>query len=84
DDLSLCLSSSPGPSTPSSFSSGPLTRPSYSPRPSKSEMTLGKGECLNSKFLGEKIKILDAQINILEATLEMKRHPENHVNTNNV
>ncbi|GJX47187.1 hypothetical protein Tco_0272377 [Tanacetum coccineum] len=56
----------------------PSTRPSYSPKPSKSASSHGKAECSNCKFLTEKIKTLEAKIKILEGTLEMKRHPENH------
>ncbi|GJV30578.1 F-box domain containing protein [Tanacetum coccineum] len=43
-----------------------------------STMNVGKAECSNCKFLAEKIKTLEAKIKILEGTLEMERHPENH------
>ncbi|GJV14140.1 hypothetical protein Tco_1359463 [Tanacetum coccineum] len=60
------------------YSPGPSTHPSYSSGPSASTPNLGMGECLNCKFLAEKIKTLDAKIHILEAILEMERYPENH------
>ncbi|GJW32883.1 hypothetical protein Tco_0052915 [Tanacetum coccineum] len=44
----------------------------------KSAMNVKKAECSNCKFLAEKIKTLEAKIKILEGTLEMERHPENH------
>ncbi|GJR55360.1 hypothetical protein Tco_1405881 [Tanacetum coccineum] len=78
DDLRLSLSFSHVPSTPPSYSPGPSTHPSYSSGPSASTPNLGMGECLNCKFLAEKIKTLDAKIHILEAILEMERYPENH------
>ncbi|GJU76112.1 putative reverse transcriptase domain-containing protein [Tanacetum coccineum] len=70
----LYLSSSSGPSTPPSSYLGP----SYSPGPFGSTLNLGKAECSNRKFLAEKIKTLEAKIKILEGTLEMEMHPENH------
>ncbi|GJZ43399.1 hypothetical protein Tco_0590654 [Tanacetum coccineum] len=78
DDLKLYLSSSSGPSKPPSSYPGPSTCTSYSPGPSGSALNLGKAECSNCKFLAEKIKTLEAKIKILEGTLEMERHPENH------
>ncbi|GJR08900.1 kinase-like domain, phloem protein 2-like protein [Tanacetum coccineum] len=78
DDLRLRQSSSPGPSTPLSSYPGPSTCPSYYPEPSGSAASHGEEECLNCKFLAERIKILKVKINILEGTLEMERHPENH------
>ncbi|GJV00249.1 hypothetical protein Tco_1329519 [Tanacetum coccineum] len=78
DDLRLYLSSSSGPSTPPSSYPRPSTHPSYSPGPSGSALNLEKAECSNCKFLAEKIKTLEAKIKILEGTLEMERHPENH------
>nr|GEU31189.1 hypothetical protein [Tanacetum cinerariifolium] len=78
DDLRLYLSSSSGPSIPPSSYLGPSTRPSYSSGPFGSALNLGKVECSNCKFLAEKIKTLEAKIKILEGTLEMERHPENH------
>ncbi|GKC69026.1 hypothetical protein Tco_1114909 [Tanacetum coccineum] len=74
----LYLSSSSGPSTPPSSYPGPSTRQSYSPGPSRSALNLEKAECSNCKFFAEKIKTLEAKIKILEETLEMERHPENH------
>ncbi|GJX21107.1 phospholipase-like protein, partial [Tanacetum coccineum] len=74
NDLRLCLSYSPGPSTPSSSSTGPSTPPS----PSRFVPNHGKLVCLNCKFLAERIKTLEAKIKILKGTLEMERHPENH------
>ncbi|GJW36602.1 hypothetical protein Tco_0059522 [Tanacetum coccineum] len=55
----------PGPSTPSSYSLGPSKPQSYSSGPSKN------AECSNCKHLLEKIKVL-------EATLEMYMHLEQH------
>nr|GEX83147.1 hypothetical protein [Tanacetum cinerariifolium] len=78
DDLRMRLNSSPGPSTPQSSSPGPLTRLSYSSKPYGSASSQGKAECLNCKLLAERIKTLEAKIKILEETLEMKRHYENH------
>ena len=78
DDLRLRISSSSGPSTPQSSYSGPSTPQSYSPGPFGSALNLEKAECSNCKFLAEKIKTLEAKIKILEGTLEMERHPENH------
>ncbi|GKB90086.1 hypothetical protein Tco_0962358 [Tanacetum coccineum] len=54
-----------GPSTPPSYSSGPSTPPSYSPGPSRN------AECSNCKLLLRKIKVL-------EATVEMYMHQEQH------
>ncbi|GJR88542.1 hypothetical protein Tco_0212553 [Tanacetum coccineum] len=71
DDLKLCLSSSPRPLTPPSSSPGPSTPISYSLGLSGSVPSLGKAKCSSCKFLAAKIKIL-------EETLEMKMHPENH------
>ncbi|GJX46832.1 hypothetical protein Tco_0272022 [Tanacetum coccineum] len=78
DDLRLSLSSSSGPSTPPSSYPGPSTHPTYSPGPSGSTLNLGKAECSNCKFLAKKIKTLEEKIKILEAIVEMERHPENH------
>ncbi|GJT09592.1 hypothetical protein Tco_0856634 [Tanacetum coccineum] len=78
DDLRLYLSSSSGLSTPPSSYLGPLTCPSYSLGPSGSALNHGKAECSNCNFLAEKIKTLEAKINILEETLEMERNPESH------
>ncbi|GKC99307.1 putative reverse transcriptase domain-containing protein [Tanacetum coccineum] len=54
-----------GPLTPLSYFPGPLTPPSYSPGPSRN------AECSNCKLLLGKIKVL-------EATVEMYMHPEQH------
>ncbi|GKB75219.1 syntaxin-52-like protein isoform X3, partial [Tanacetum coccineum] len=59
------LAGSPGASTTPIYSPGPSTPPSYSPGLSRNV------ECSNCKFLVGKIKVL-------EATLEMYMHPENH------
>ncbi|GKE66785.1 hypothetical protein Tco_1520946, partial [Tanacetum coccineum] len=59
------LAGSPGVSMTPSYFPGPSTPPSYSPRPSRN------AECSNCKLLIGKIKVL-------EATLEMYMHPENH------
>ncbi|GJW01162.1 hypothetical protein Tco_1556413 [Tanacetum coccineum] len=72
------ISSSSGPSTPPSLYTRPSKRPSYSARIFESALNLGKAESSNCKFLAEKIKTLEANIKILEGTLEMERHPENH------
>ncbi|GJU42478.1 hypothetical protein Tco_1195435 [Tanacetum coccineum] len=77
DDFMNRISSS-GPSTPPTLYTRPSTRPSYSAGTSRSAMNVGKAECSNCKFLAEKIKTLEAKIKILEGTLEMERHPENH------
>ncbi|GJS95223.1 hypothetical protein Tco_0802191 [Tanacetum coccineum] len=74
----LRLISSHGPSTPQSSYLGPSTHLSYYPKPSGSAPSHGEAECLNSKFLAERIKTLKAKIKILGGTLEMERHPENH------
>ncbi|GJX34604.1 hypothetical protein Tco_0246161 [Tanacetum coccineum] len=63
--------SSSVPSTPPTLYMCPSTRPSYYAGTSRSAMNVGKAECSNCKFLAEKIKIL-------EGTLEMEWHPENH------
>ncbi|GJW86258.1 phospholipase-like protein [Tanacetum coccineum] len=73
DDFRNLISSSV-PSTPTTS----YNSPSYSTGTSKSAMNVGKVECPNCKFLAEKIKTLEANIKILEGTLEMERHPENH------
>ncbi|GJX94628.1 hypothetical protein Tco_0349214 [Tanacetum coccineum] len=52
--------------------------PTYSAGTSGSAMNVEKAECSNCKFLAKKIKTLEAKIKILEGTLEMERHPENH------
>ncbi|GJU29033.1 hypothetical protein Tco_1172622 [Tanacetum coccineum] len=54
-----------GPSTPPSYSPGPSTPPSYSLGSSRN------AECSNCKLLLGKIKVL-------EATVEMYMHPEQH------
>ncbi|GJW81509.1 F-box domain containing protein [Tanacetum coccineum] len=77
DDFMKRISSS-GPSTPPSLYTRPSRSPSYSAGTSRSAMNVGKDECSNCKFLAEKIKTLEAKIKILEGTLEMERHPENH------
>ncbi|GJV04010.1 hypothetical protein Tco_1337579 [Tanacetum coccineum] len=56
---------SPGPSTTLSYSPGLSTPPSYSSGPSRN------AECANCKLLIGKLKVL-------EATLEMYMHSENH------
>ncbi|GJT87482.1 hypothetical protein Tco_1069199, partial [Tanacetum coccineum] len=56
---------SPGSSTPPRYSPGALTPQSYSPGPSRN------AECSNCKHLLGKITVL-------EATVEMYRHPEQH------
>ncbi|GKF87573.1 hypothetical protein Tco_0258450, partial [Tanacetum coccineum] len=56
------LASYPKASTTPSYSPGPTTPPNYSPGPSRN------AEC--SK--------LDWKMKLLEATLEMYMHPENH------
>ncbi|GJX87885.1 hypothetical protein Tco_0339899 [Tanacetum coccineum] len=58
-------------STSPSYSLGPSTPLSYSSRPSKYALSLGNAECSNCKFLFGKIKVL-------EATLKMQMHLENH------
>nr|GEV40350.1 hypothetical protein [Tanacetum cinerariifolium] len=77
DDFMNRISSSK-PSTPPTLYTRPSTRPSYSTRTSRSAMNVRKAECSNCKFLAEKIKTLEAKIKILEGTLKMERHPENH------
>nr|GEV37424.1 hypothetical protein [Tanacetum cinerariifolium] len=42
----------------------------------KSALNLEKAECSNCMFLVEKIKTLEMKIKLLEAILEMERHPE--------
>ncbi|GKB36311.1 hypothetical protein Tco_0881253 [Tanacetum coccineum] len=59
--------SSPGPSTPQGFSPGLSIHPSSSSGPSGSAPT----ECLN-------YKVKDLKIKMLEARLEMERHPKDH------
>ncbi|GJR14400.1 hypothetical protein Tco_0797052 [Tanacetum coccineum] len=70
------LISSPGASSTPSYSPGPSTPPSYSPGPSTPQSySLGpliNAECSNYKHLLGKIKVL-------EATLEMFMHPEQHI-----
>ncbi|GKA82243.1 hypothetical protein Tco_0788991 [Tanacetum coccineum] len=56
---------SPGSSTPPRYSPGALTPQSYSPR------TLRNAECSNCKHLLDKITVL-------EATVDMYMHPEQH------
>ncbi|GJS85304.1 hypothetical protein Tco_0751845 [Tanacetum coccineum] len=56
---------SAGPSTPPSYSSGPLTPPNYYPGSSRN------AECSNCKHLRGKISVL-------EETMEMHMHPEQH------
>ncbi|GJW34121.1 hypothetical protein Tco_0054153 [Tanacetum coccineum] len=56
---------SPGSSTPPRYSPGASTPQSYSPGPSRN------AECSNCKHLFEKITVL-------EATMEMYMHPEQH------
>ncbi|GJV31877.1 hypothetical protein Tco_1392277 [Tanacetum coccineum] len=72
---SRLLVGSPRALTTPSYSPGPSTTPNYSPRPSTPpSYTLGpsrNAECSNYKLLLGKIKVLDA-------TLEMYMHPENH------
>ncbi|GJU43983.1 hypothetical protein Tco_1201249 [Tanacetum coccineum] len=65
DERVRLLDGSPGASTPPSYSPGPSTPPSYSLTPSRN------AECSNCKLLIGKIKVL-------EATLKMYIHPENH------
>ncbi|GKD87046.1 hypothetical protein Tco_1358200 [Tanacetum coccineum] len=69
------LVNSPGASTTPSYSSRPSTPPSYSPGPSTPpSYSLGpsrNAECSNCKLLLKKIKVL-------EATIEMYMHPEQH------
>ncbi|GJX77465.1 putative reverse transcriptase domain-containing protein [Tanacetum coccineum] len=57
-----------------SSSLGPSTPPKFSHGPSGSAPSSGKMECLNCKLLPLKIKIL-------EATLDMKRHPKDHTSS---
>ncbi|GKB96945.1 hypothetical protein Tco_0983082, partial [Tanacetum coccineum] len=78
DDLMPHLSSSPGPSTPLSSSLGPSTHPSYFLRPFGSAPSHENAEFSNFTFLAEKIKTPEARIKILEGTLEMERHLEDH------
>nr|GEV92617.1 F-box domain-containing protein [Tanacetum cinerariifolium] len=77
DDFRKRISSS-GPLTPLTLYTRPSTRLSYSARTFGSAMNVRKAECSNCKFLAKKIKSLEAKIKILEGTLEMERHPENH------
>ncbi|GJU55880.1 hypothetical protein Tco_1229594 [Tanacetum coccineum] len=49
-----------------------------SPGPSRSAPSLGNAKHLNFKFLIENIKVLAGKIKVLEETLEMKMHLENH------
>ncbi|GJZ04114.1 hypothetical protein Tco_0537389 [Tanacetum coccineum] len=69
------LVDSPGASSTPSYSPGPSTPPSYSPRPltpqSHPSGTSRNAGCSNCKHLLGKIKVL-------EATLEMYMHPEQH------
>ena len=58
--------------------SGPSTCPSYFAGSSRSTPNLGNTDCSNCKILAEKIRTLETKIKILEGTLEMERHPENH------
>ncbi|GKE71275.1 hypothetical protein Tco_1529347 [Tanacetum coccineum] len=64
-----------GGSSTTSYSPGPSTPPSYSPRPSTPQShpsgTSRNAGCSNCKHLFGKIKVL-------EATLEMYMHPEQH------
>ncbi|GJT00091.1 hypothetical protein Tco_0821260 [Tanacetum coccineum] len=46
-----------------------------------SALNLEKAECSNCIFLAKKMKALKTKIKILEATLEMERHPEKARNT---
>ncbi|GJY97571.1 hypothetical protein Tco_0514481 [Tanacetum coccineum] len=69
---------SPGPSMPPSSSPGPSKPLSYSPGPSGSAPSIGNAECSNCKFLSENIKVFAGKIKVLEATLEIEMHPENH------
>ncbi|GJT96057.1 hypothetical protein Tco_0660810 [Tanacetum coccineum] len=64
-------------STPPSSSLGHSTRPSFSPL--RSILNLEKEECLDCNFLAKKIKALETKIKILEGTLDIERHPENHI-----
>ncbi|GKD65261.1 hypothetical protein Tco_1307369 [Tanacetum coccineum] len=59
------LSYSSRPSTPPSYSSGPSTPPNYSPGSSRN------AKCSNCKHLHGKISVLNA-------TLDMHMHPEQH------
>ncbi|GJS22327.1 phospholipase-like protein [Tanacetum coccineum] len=77
DDFRSRISSS-GPSTPPMQYTCPSTRPSYSAGTSRSAMNVRKAECSNCKFLAEKIKTLEAKIKILDGTLDIERHLENH------
>nr|GFA10933.1 hypothetical protein [Tanacetum cinerariifolium] len=67
---------SSGPSTTQSYSSGPSTTPSYSPGPSTpssdSPRPSRSAVCSNCKLLIGKIKVV-------EATLQMYMHLENHI-----
>ncbi|GJV28566.1 hypothetical protein Tco_1385014 [Tanacetum coccineum] len=69
------LVDSPGASSTPSYSPRPSTPPSYSPRPSTPQShpsgTSRNAGCSNCKHLLGKIKVL-------EATLEMYMHPEQH------
>ncbi|GJV37479.1 hypothetical protein Tco_0787284 [Tanacetum coccineum] len=65
-------SSSPRPLTPSSSFLKPSTPPSSSHGPSRYASSLGNEECSNCKLLALKTKILDAR-------LDMERHPDNHM-----
>ncbi|GKE77809.1 hypothetical protein Tco_1543929, partial [Tanacetum coccineum] len=71
DDFRTRISSSSGPSTPPSLYWQPSTRLSYSAGTFISTLNLRRAECSNCKFLAENIKIL-------EGTLDMERHLENH------
>ncbi|GKF13722.1 hypothetical protein Tco_0055184 [Tanacetum coccineum] len=69
------LVDSPGASSTTSYSPRPSTPPSYSPGPSTPQShpsgTSRNAECSNCKHLLGKIKVL-------EATLEVYMHPEQH------
>ncbi|GJR71478.1 hypothetical protein Tco_0083843 [Tanacetum coccineum] len=71
----LLLVSSPGASSTPSYSSGPSTPPSYSPGPSTPQSyspgPSRNADCSNCKHLLGKITVL-------EATVEMYTHPEQH------
>ena len=69
DERLRLLAGSPGASMPPSYSPGPSTLSSYSP--GSSTPSHGNPEC-------SACRLLDGKIKVLETTLEMYMHPQNH------